>query len=142
MQKEQKETHTAANAAADKRRADKSARDKKYQDSFDKLVVQKDESKKKDEEKSKAEGEKAKKEKEGFQAVLDAIQSVLSHSDLDSRCGVLVRADEGRKFGTQEKEYLDRLGKGILEQNSKQHEETRKAAKAGAREQVAFNLSG
>lgn len=47
-----------------------------------------------------------------------------------------------RKFGTQEKEFLDRLGKGILEQNSKQHEETRKAAKASARDQVAFNLAG
>lgn len=47
-----------------------------------------------------------------------------------------------RKFGTQEKEFLDRLAKGILEQNSKQHEETRNASKLHAREQVGFNLAG
>lgn len=60
--------------AAEKRRADKVARDKKYQETLDKLVVQKDEGKKKDDEKAKADVEKAKKEKDGTQAVLDAIQ--------------------------------------------------------------------
>lgn len=60
--------------SGDKRRADKATRDKKFQDSLDKLVIQKDEGKKKEDENKKKEDEKAKKEKDGTQAVLDAIQ--------------------------------------------------------------------
>ena len=70
MQKDQKDT----SSAAEKRRADKIVRDKKYQETLDKLVVQKEENKKKDDDRSKADMEKAKKEKDGTQAVLDAIQ--------------------------------------------------------------------
>lgn len=70
MQKDNKDQSTAA----DKRRADKVIRDKKYQETLDKLVVQKEENKKKDEDKAKSDVEKAKKEKDGTQAVLDAIQ--------------------------------------------------------------------
>lgn len=65
MAKDQKDRSTST----DKRRTDKTARDKKFQDTLDKLIVQKDEGKKK-------EDDKTKKDKEGTQAVLDAIQSV------------------------------------------------------------------
>ena len=58
MQKDNKDQSTAA----DKRRADKVIRDKKYQETLDKLVVQKEENKKKDEDKAKSDVEKAKKE--------------------------------------------------------------------------------
>ncbi len=63
MAKDQKDRSTTT----DKRRTDKTVRDKKFQDTLDKLIIQRDEGKKK-------EDDKTKKEKEGTQAVLDAIQ--------------------------------------------------------------------
>lgn len=69
-----------------------------------------------------ADNAEAKKEakKLGTQAVLDAL----------------------KKFGDSHAEFLRKMGAEVMEHNSNQHKVTQDKAKAGAREQVAFNLNG
>ncbi|WVN89721.1 uncharacterized protein L203_104951 [Cryptococcus depauperatus CBS 7841] len=47
-----------------------------------------------------------------------------------------------RKLGSEQADFLKKLGKDITEHNSNQHEITRQTSKTSAREQVGFNLAG
>ena len=47
-----------------------------------------------------------------------------------------------RNQGDGQAQFLRKLAAEIMDQNSNQHDQTKKAAQAAAREQVGFNLAG
>ena len=47
-----------------------------------------------------------------------------------------------RSQGDGQAQFLRKLAAEIMDQNSSQHDQTKKAAQTAAREQVGFNLAG
>lgn len=114
--------------AQEKRRGDKAARDKKFQDALDGLVKDRDETKKR---------QAADDKKPGTQAVLDALKWVSLPGQVDNPADLPCRTS-----GDGQAAFLRKLATEIMEQNSSQHKGTQQATQNAAREQVGFNLAG
>ena len=115
--------------ASDKRRVDKTGRDKKFQEALDKMVAHGDETKKL---------RTADDKKPGTQAILDAMKWVTPNSMTGKFC-----TDRPvRNQGDGQAQFLRKLAAEIMEHNSGQHGTTQKTMQNAAREQVGFNLAG